>query len=572
MFLPFLPLILASLGLSLLVLPMLPEEAVISLEPIETLILLLINSLLLGQLQSQSNRFWIQAFPRWAVAGLWAGLSWATRLPVELATYWENVRMDQATVVFLLVLVYWIADSLAAHPWRKDGQKWLKTIQTLRLQLPLILITGLHLGLTLLLDKTIPDEAVSNQVLVELGLSVLILLGAAPWFVVLSWGVQPVASEVRNEIAAELKANRTSVQGVFCWPGHITQTATAGVIGILPWARFLLVSPQLLDHLNSQELRAVVAHEAGHLRRWHLFFYALAFLGFVELLFLILVGVEFTQWITGFTTPDWLQGFLLVGLLGLFLRGGIGFLSRNFERQADCNAFLRCGWEPFATALTKVGYLNRIALHQDNWHHYGIQQRLEFLKLCEEQPERVSKHDQRVRTIQGGCLLLFGLLLSASVYSNSQHAEESLIFWRLENIVSETTPADVGLLIQAANTFYEKSEFERAEELYRQALVWEPENPRALNNLAWLLTQHFAEQPLKVRESVALAERAVALEPAAYILDTLAESYALQGRWQEAADTAKTALERAESDIRNVDHMGLRYYQDRMEHFQHTRL
>ena len=48
MFLPFLPLILASLGLSLLVLPMLPEEAVIPLEPIETLILLLTSSLLLG--------------------------------------------------------------------------------------------------------------------------------------------------------------------------------------------------------------------------------------------------------------------------------------------------------------------------------------------------------------------------------------------------------------------------------------------------------------------------------------------------------------------------------------------
>ncbi|MBT90205.1 MAG: hypothetical protein CL921_01425, partial [Deltaproteobacteria bacterium] len=324
MFLPFLPLILASLGLSLLVLPMLPDEAVIPLEPIETLILLLISSLLLGQWHSQSKRIWIQAFPRCAVAVLWAVLSWATRLPIELATHWESMRMDQATVVFLLVLVYWIADSFAAHPWRTDGQKWLQTIQTLRLQLPLILITGLHLGLTLLLDKNIPDEAVSNQVLVEFGLSVLILLGAAPWLVVLSWGMQPVSSEVRDEIATELKANRTSVQGVFCWPGHITQTATAGVIGILPWARFLLVSPQLLAHLNSKELRAVVAHEAGHLRRWHLLFYALAFLGFVELLFLILVGVELTQWTTGFTAPDWLQGFLLVGLLALFLRGGIG--------------------------------------------------------------------------------------------------------------------------------------------------------------------------------------------------------------------------------------------------------
>ncbi len=34
MFLPFLPLILASLGLSLLVFTMLPEEAVIPIEPI----------------------------------------------------------------------------------------------------------------------------------------------------------------------------------------------------------------------------------------------------------------------------------------------------------------------------------------------------------------------------------------------------------------------------------------------------------------------------------------------------------------------------------------------------------
>ena len=84
MFLPFLPLILASLGLSLLVLPMLPKEAVIPLEPIETLILLLISSLLLGQWQSQSKKIWVYALPRWFVAGLWTGLNWATRLPVEL--------------------------------------------------------------------------------------------------------------------------------------------------------------------------------------------------------------------------------------------------------------------------------------------------------------------------------------------------------------------------------------------------------------------------------------------------------------------------------------------------------
>ena len=146
----------------------------------------------------------------------------------------------------------------------------------------------------------------------------------------------------------------------------------------------------------------------------------------------------------------------------------------------------------FATAK-KVGYLNN-CMHQDNCH-YGVKQRLEFLKLCEEQPERVTQHDQRVRTIKVAVYYFWGLL-TASVCSTSQHAKESLIFGNWKTSFRNHT-SDVGLLIQAANTFYEKSEFERAEELYRKALAW----GLSKSTLSWLGSLHNTlRSNLKVQE------------------------------------------------------------------------
>lgn len=572
MFLPFLPLILASMALSLLILPALPEQAFLVLDWPAALLLLLLSSLLLGQWDTRSGHGWQRAIPRLLVAILWAVLNWTTRLPAQLTSIGEGLHLEQASVVYGLVLLYWLADGLASHPWRPGGEKWPKTLQTLRLQLPLVLISGLHLLISQGMQLGSVLWSDSMQVLFELGLSGLILLVAAPWIVVLSWGSLPVPVEVQNQVEAELAANQTSVQRICSWPEHITKTATAGVIGILPWARFLLISPPLLQHLTTEELRAVVAHEAGHLKRKHLLFYALGFLGFVELLFLVLFGMELTQWFAGVEVPEWVQGLLVLGLLGLFLRVGIGFLSRNFERQADCNAFLRCGWHPFALALTKVGNLNRIPMQEDNWHHYGILQRLQFLQQCQTEPERVARHDQRVRRIQWGCILLFVLLLSGSLYSTSEQARESLIFLRLNQLVAERSPEDAAFLIQAANTFLQQENVDRAEELYRQVLDLEPSNPLALNNLAWLLTQHFSREPDKVEESVRLAEQAVALRSAAFIWDTLAEAYSLQGRWAEATAASQSALQLAETQTPENDPQGLRYYQERMERFQQTRL
>ena len=52
--------------------------------------------------------------------------------------------------------------------------------------------------------------------------------------------------------------------------------------------------------------------------------------------------------------PLWLMGLLI------FIRFGFGFLSRNFERQADCKALSRNGLTPIANALFKVSWINAI--------------------------------------------------------------------------------------------------------------------------------------------------------------------------------------------------------------------
>lgn len=79
---------------------------------------------------------------------------------------------------------------------------------------------------------------------------------------------------------------------------------------------------------------------------------------------------------------------------------------------------------------------------------------------------------------------------------------------------------------------------ETAEAAYRRALEVAPDNPIALNNLAWLLR----EQPTQRAEAVKLAERSVELDPdspAAW--DTLAELRALTTDWSGALDAVERA-------------------------------
>jgi len=76
-----------------------------------------------------------------------------------------------------------------------------------------------------------------------------------------------------------------------------------------------------------------------------------------------------------------------------------------------------------------------------------------------------------------------------------------------------------------------------------------PDNHTALNNLAWLLSTCEDHRFRDVTTAIQLAEKAVSLNDSAQLLDTLAESYAAAGRWEEALAAAKRALQMATQDL-----------------------
>ena len=83
---------------------------------------------------------------------------------------------------------------------------------------------------------------------------------------------------------------------------------------------------------------------------------------------------------------------------------------------------------------------------------------------------------------------------------------------------------------------------------YRAALARDPELISAANNLAWLLAASRDPSLRDPKQAVRLAEAAVEKQtlPDAGFLDTLAVSYAADGRFDDAVRTATSAAELAE--------------------------
>jgi len=64
---------------------------------------------------------------------------------------------------------------------------------------------------------------------------------------------------------------------------------TAGVLGLVTRFRYLLITPELIKLLDKDELMGVVSHEIGHVKKHHLRYYLVFFLGF------ILIGLSVFQ-------------------------------------------------------------------------------------------------------------------------------------------------------------------------------------------------------------------------------------------------------------------------------------
>ena len=587
MFLPFLPLILASAGLTLFSRELERTEPWLNLPLAVNLSLIILFSFLLAQMPQ-----WLRQFskfkrfpgvrkgsysstnfsrPRTLILIGCLALVYGEHLDLRIGHLFNNITDAESVSFGVLLLFYWLADAVAAIPvyqWNAHGleEKIKKSVLHLRLQLPVLALIIIQTVWFWITSKFLLSFTSNWSLIFELLCSLILMVLVAPVVFVKSWGAKAIENgNDFEEIRKELENSRTPVTAILSWPDSIMPYSTAGVIGFVRGFRYLLISPQLLKSLSATELRAVTAHEAGHLRKQHLLFYLLAFICLLELFAFAVSANLLLTWTGVLEVSGMLMGVASILSIILFIRFGIGFLSQNFERQADCHAFERHGISPISTALMKVSLLNGINPEQDNWHHYGIQQRIDFLSICLKKPEMLQKHHRRVFQIKLVCAVLLVGLLVANYMLSSDTLKIKVLAWKLEQSADNWQLKDAPMLTKMGDLLYFQDQKSEAELWYRRALEMNPEESHTLNNLAWLLTEKHNNDKKRLRESIELAQKASILKQAAFIWDTLAEAYLINGKYEAAADAARQALKLAKAKVGLTRDTNLDYYRERLK-------
>lgn len=416
---------------------------------------------------------------------------------------------------------------------------------------------------------------------ITFALFLILILVFMPPIVHTMWGCVPFPrGALRNLIEDFLKRTNVNCREILLWPLNGDKSCTAAVLGFVPGFRYILFTPCLVKHLLPQEIEAILSHEVAHLRHRHLLWY-MFFLGtFTVILYRLFDPIGtwlisrhlFFEILTQFQYwPDALISLMEVLLIGILLvvyfRFLMGYFMRNFERQADLSVFETQGhpWN-LINAMEKVAFLAGNIRNQPNWHHFSIAKRVNFLDEVAKHPELRDEYEKKLLLNKGlfvgiaSLLIIMPNLLPIQSWEDS--AKSNLTQLYIEQLTSngEQRPE---LYIIMGQIFAQKKEYAKAVKAYKHAMDLAPDNPEILNNIAWIYATADDPEFKKPEEALIFASMAANLKPAGHILDTLAESFFINGYVERAIATEEEALKK---DLSKTD-----YYQAQIQRFKKAR-
>jgi len=437
----------------------------------------------------------------------------------------------------------------------------------LAILLPWLLISGSFDLIQLLPLGSIHDQLNTpvGQVLFFALLMIIFMIFAPP-LVVRLWSCQPLEPGTRRSLIERFcQKENFHVREIVLWPGQGGVFITAGVMGLFGRYRYLLVTQGLLDILDDEELRSVLAHEMGHVKEYHLFFYLIFLLGYLVLAYPI-SGISFLLVLTSdlpltlmirtdyefMTLISILSTLPLLVLLVFYFRFLFGFFIRNFERQADLYGLSVMGRPyPLISALEKVAFYSGNIRDVPSWHHFSIKERVDFLTEAAGNPSLSRNHRGKIRKALSGYLVgiiavgVFGYLFYSGAVGKQYN--EQLNFKMLSSLV-QLEPDNPLLQLRLGTLYYTRNQPKQAVFHLQLALELDPNNPDILNNLAWVFATSKEAPLFQPEKALVLAERAAASSQQSHILDTLAESYYVNGLTIKALATAEKALAAASGD------------------------
>jgi Zn-dependent protease with chaperone function len=447
-----------------------------------------------------------------------------------------------------------------------------------------VLIPWFIISLASDLLTLMPFDAVKhlrNNPAGEMAFFIVFLLAiavAAPAMIQRFWRCRPLAAGPhRDRIEALCKKAQVTYADILSWPIFGGRMLTAGVMGLVKKFRYILVTDALLNNLSNDEIDSVIAHEIGHVKKHHLQFYLIFFLGFLFLFYslqdILIFSVSYLNYLmlaAGiFNTVSYpavytIFNVVFIILFLLYFRYLFGFFMRNFERQADACVFdLLPSAFPLIASLEKVSLSSGQAPDKPNWHHFSITERIEFLKKCETDRRYIKRHERKLKKGLLAYAVFLTVIAATGWFITPRIPTAQLTNSFLEKLIVleiEKSPGNATLYFDLANVYLNADKFSEAVTAYKHAIRLKPEFPEALNNLAWLLATCKDEKLRNPEEALRLALAAAKLYPRAHILDTLAESYYVNGKYKPALLTGKQALNLA---VENRD-----YYLKQVHRFQ----
>jgi len=378
------------------------------------------------------------------------------------------------------------------------------------------------------------------------------------------WSCKPfLQSEKAAALEGFLQEKRFRYQELLRWPIFEGRIMTAGIMGMVPRFRYILITEALMDILSIEELKAVVAHEMGHARYRHFFFYLVFFIGFAVIstglwdFFAVLLSTQpfLTRIIATGASADASFLHLLLALpilvsMVVYFRYVMGFFMRHFERQADLYSALIMG-SPGQTisSLEKIAILSGKIRDLPSWHHFSIGRRVDYLWKSLRDPGLIRSHNRFVSLSFG--LYLVGMIGLGYFLNFSTTREKLFNEWEEEAVYEHLVrnPNDVLHLQRLAMFYHKRGDLRETIKLYERVLSLDENQPIALNNLAWILVTVNEAELRDKKRALALAQKAVALERSPVFLDTLAESLYANGFAPAAVETIKEAIDLARENV-----------------------
>lgn len=466
-------------------------------------------------------------------------------------------------IVHLSIIWFWAYRALGSS-LSKAGGTWQYVFNNIKFNLVIILpwffislmIDILSLPGWLWLEHALatPQWQITFFALFLIFLSML-----GPGVIILLWGSStPVDMEFKEKISSLAMQQGVKFKKIIMWDIMDEDIATAAVLGIIPSFRYLLITPKLKEILNWEEMAGVVTHEIGHIKKKHLIYYLVFFLGFIVLMqpiseYFIGAVLSSDLGIRLFLSQGNQVDISLFSLLTtlpiiivflLYFRFVFGYFMRNFERQADLYCF-ETGANPLSliSAFLKLAVITGDSGQKKNWHHFNIPQRIMYIDQCIKRPSLIRKHGNRIKA--SFIIFVLAMIIVVAFNTKIKNLASSANLQRL-TIITEKLIAKDADNYKLYNLYgflcNESEDFNKAGKAYEKSLSLNHKQPEILNNLAWLLLTTPDESQYNPERAFLLVVEALRLMESPYILDTLAEACLALNMCEQAVDAAKRAL------------------------------